>query len=211
MKFLRVLLDALLPKRATYRTSSETTLETIGHMVAPGVFQTASGPIEALLPYREARVRSLILETKFHNSVHAITVLGTVLGEYLESLISEYQFETTHIVLVPIPLSQKRRAKRGYNQVELISREALPFLTPQFSLRPEILTRVRDTTAQTTLNKQERLQNMKGAFHVTEELHPEYVYVVIDDVATTGATLTEAAVTLRENGAVQVVALALAH
>ena len=211
MKFLRVLLDLLLPKRDTHEASSATTLCDIGEVLAPGVFQTASGPIEALLPYREPRIRALILETKFHKSGHAITLLGTVLGEYLSQVATDTQFETTHIVLVPIPLSKKRHAERGYNQVERILGAALPFLTPQFSLKPELLLRVRDTPPQTTLNRQERLRNMKDAFLVEGEIHPRYTYIVIDDVSTTGATLAAAAQALRDKGAVHVISLAIAH
>ncbi len=211
MKFLRVLLDVLLPKRDTHEASSATTLTHIGNVLEPGIFQTAAGPIEALLPYREPRIRALILETKFHESGHAITLLGTVLGEYLSSIAIDTQFETTHIVLVPIPLSKRRQAERGYNQVERILHAALPFLTPQFSLKPELLRRARDTAPQTTLNRQERLHNMENAFHVEGEIHSEYTYVVIDDVSTTGATLAAASQALRESGATHVTALALAH
>ena len=211
MKFFRVLLDLLLPKRDTHEASSATTLTHVGKVRAPGLFQTASGPIEALLPYREPRIRALILETKFHESGHAITLLGTVLGEYLSSIAIDTQFETTHIVLVPIPLSKRRHAERGYNQVERILHAALPFLTPQFSVKPELLRRVRDTPPQTTLNRQERLRNMENAFQIEGEIHPRYTYIVIDDVSTTGATLVVAAQTLREGGATHVTALALAH
>jgi len=211
MKFFRVLLDLLLPKRDTHEASSATTLRDIGEVLAPGIFQTASGPIEALLPYREPRIRALILETKFHESGHAISLLGTVLGEYLSSITIDTQFETTHIVLVPIPLSKRRHTERGYNQVERILHTTLPFLTPQFSLKPELLRRTRDTAPQTTLNRQQRLSNMEDAFQVDGEIHPEYTYIVIDDVSTTGATLVAASQALRDKGAVHVISLAIAH
>lgn len=211
MKFLRVLLDLLLPKRDTHEASSAATLTDIGNVLAPGIFQTVSGPIEALLPYREPRIRALILETKFHESGHAITLLGTVLGEYLSSIAIDTQFETTHIVLVPIPLSKRRHTERGYNQVERILNAALPFLTPQFSLKPELLRRTRDTAPQTTLNRNQRLRNMENAFHVEGEIHSDYTYIVIDDVSTTGVTLAAASKTLRGAGATHVIVLALAH
>lgn len=211
MKFIRALLDALLPRRQTHERIITTSLEEVGRLMNPGVVATACGPIEALLPYREPRIRALVLETKFHNSGHASRLLGTVLGEYLASMAVDIQFQTTHIVLVPVPLSKKRHAERGYNQVEQICKAALPFLGPQFSLHLGLLKRVKDTAPQTTLNKQQRLHNMKDVFQVMEELHSEYLYVVIDDVSTTGATLTSATQTLRESGATQVIALALAH
>lgn len=211
MKFLRLVLDALLPGRETHGLSSKTTLEDIGLLVMPSTYSTACGPIEALLPYREPRIRSLVLETKFHESGHAITLLGTVLGEYLSSIAIDTQFETTHIVLVPIPLSKRRHTERGYNQVERILNAALPFLTPQFSLKPELLRRTRDTAPQTTLNRNQRLRNMENAFHVEGEIHSDYTYIVIDDVSTTGVTLAAASKTLRGAGATHVIVLALAH
>jgi len=79
--------------------------------------------------------------------------------------------------------------------------------------RPDLLMRVRDTKAQTSLSRAERLENVRDAFTVSDvgrkNLAGRHVYIV-DDVTTTGATLSEATRALQKAGAT-VTAIALAR
>lgn len=202
MGMLARFLDLLFPLRNTARIVATCTDEAVGRLLSPLHISEDSS---ALLPYRHPLVRALILEAKFKRNRRAQKLLGAVLTEYLASYTGDHNtFERQRYVAVAIPLSAKRLQERGYNQVEEIARAG--------GVRTEaVLKRTRDTVAQTTLRKRERLTNMEGAFAVTGEIDPSRTYIVIDDVSTTGATLHAAIETLRRAGAQRVHGIALTH
>ncbi len=113
-------------------------------------------------------------------------------------------------LLVPVPLHPKRRRKRGYNQSDLLCRELSAILTAPYD--EKALTRIRNTRTQTGLNREERLENMDGAFTLGKGFDPAGMRILlIDDVCTTGATLYECAKVLLGSGAEDVRALVAAH
>ncbi len=117
-------------------------------------------------------------------------------------------------LLVPIPLSRERIKERGYNQTEKIA-EALSTMadSASFTLETKALIKIRHTQPQMSVSdKKKRLEHLTGAFSVP---NPSLVIgrdiVLIDDVTTTGATITEARKTLLRAGARQVTAYVIAH
>ena len=105
-------------------------------------------------------------------------------------------------VLVPVPLHWFRRWRRGYNQAELLAR----WLAPAFAglqVNTQLLRRARATTAQSGMNAHQRARNMRDAFTVNGSCDNLRV-ALVDDVLTTGATAGEAALALRQAGAVRV-------
>ncbi|HYE23488.1 MAG TPA: hypothetical protein VEA92_03555 [Candidatus Paceibacterota bacterium] len=162
----------------------------------------------ALLPYRVRAIGALVREAKFNGSVRAWELLAVTLSEYLlEYLGDQHAYEERVVVLVPIPLSKKRYRERGYNQVEEVLKRVS---VPDVRTMPRALKRVRHTKAQTSLTKRSRMENLAGAFYA-EAADPTYLYMVIDDVTTTGATLHDAVRALTETGALHVHAVALSH
>jgi ComF family protein len=112
-------------------------------------------------------------------------------------------------LVLPMPLSSQRLAERGYNQALLLARELAPGKTDA-----GLLLRVRHTAAQATLDRQDRLANVKGAFAIeparASQLHSRQV-VLVDDVMTSGASLFTAAQVLRQAGAAHITALVFAR
>lgn len=161
--------------------------------------------VTALLPYRNPLVQAVVTEAKFFGNKTAQKALGSVLASYLE----EHYVNPT--ILIPIPLSAERYRDRGYNQVEEISKEALKELPPLFSLSNDMLVRIRDTPPQTSRSGLDRRQNLKGAFSVAKPPNSDHTYIVIDDVVTTGATLSEACETLKRAKIQPVIPIALTH
>lgn len=108
--------------------------------------------------------------------------------------------------LVPVPLAARRMRDRGYNQAECLAR-ALGALT---GLQVEVdrLQRGRETPTQTRLAPEERQANLAGAFVARSSDRPAWL---VDDVFTTGATLTSAALALLDAGAPQVGAVTFAR
>jgi len=198
MNVFERLVDLILPPRENERALRSTT---VLDATAPVAIFLPSLTVTALLPYR-GLTKAAILESKYHDNKHAQALLGEVLADYLKQQVSQ------PCILVPLPLSGKRYAKRGYNQVERVCDYAIQRLKGVGVMR-DALRRVRDTTPQTTLTGTERRTNMKDAFRASA-LDSSYTYILVDDVITTGATLEAACVAMKEAGGT-VIALTLAR
>jgi ComF family protein len=114
---------------------------------------------------------------------------------------------TGRVLLIPVPLGGRRRSQRGYNQSECIAsalgaRTGLP-------VRPDLLHRARETRTQTALTPEARHANVAGAFRA--ESVKDLELVLVDDVFTTGATLSAAAAVLSGAGAKRVEAVTFAR
>ncbi|MGN0024631.1 MAG: ComF family protein [Candidatus Avelusimicrobium sp.] len=113
-------------------------------------------------------------------------------------------------IVMPVPLFPSRRRKRGYNQSALLARA----FTKEMGLCVDeiSLVRTRNTRSQTKLGRKDRLENMTGAFLCR---HPNNVkgkvILLLDDVATTGATLEGCAAALKAAGAKKVFAYTFAR
>ena len=120
-------------------------------------------------------------------------------------------------MLCPIPLSNQRLRERGFNQSQLLGKGIRAQLSRTNSVAPpliDLLQRVRNTAPQTTLDWQQRQDNVRDAFALHDRKRAQSQgasIVLIDDVITTGATLNAAALALKQAGAAQVVGLAVAR
>ncbi len=111
--------------------------------------------------------------------------------------------------LVPVALHPRRLRERGFNQAELLARELARLLDAP--LLTGLLRRTADTSSQVeTATRAERLQNVRDAFASAGTLDGEAI-VLVDDVTTTGATLSSAARVLLSAGASRVYGLTYAH
>lgn len=108
-----------------------------------------------------------------------------------------------------VPLSKRKFKSRGFNQSQVLA-ESLPAVAPRLAL----LEKTRETKAQMQLDRAGRLVNLKGAFRVSPahdaSLSGQRI-LVVDDIATTLATLSEVARVLLEAGAAEVYGLVLAR
>jgi ComF family protein len=134
--------------------------------------------------------------------------LATPLGELMRAAVRRKAFEAD--IVVPVPLHPKRLAERGFNQASLLGRSVAAELGAAF--RPLALRRIRNTKSQAELERSGRAANVINAFRVANprELEGKRV-VLVDDVATTGATLGACAAALLAAGAQSVTAVVLAR
>ena len=157
----------------------------------------------AILTYRDRYVRTAVWELKYRKSAK----IASIFGELLVQELAKYAGDS---LVIPIPLSEKRRRERGYNQIELIL-EQLP-AGNRWNIELDLLHRKHHTVPQTKLSRAERLKNLDDCFEVTD---PQRVVgknvVIVDDVMTTGSTLRRAREVLLKAGAKEVLGLALAH
>lgn len=156
----------------------------LGHVEAAFVY---AAPLDRLLPM-----------FKFHQSLAA----GRLLSGLMADALSNAADHAADAVLVPIPLHRRRLQQRGYNQALELARPLARRLGLAMDAR--LLTRPKQTRAQSRLDKTKRHYNLRGAFLVdAKRVVPAHV-VLIDDVMTTGATLEAAASTLRAAGVARV-------
>lgn len=112
-------------------------------------------------------------------------------------------------VIVAVPLHATRLRERGFNQSLLLARHAGPAMG--IPVEPQALRRVRRTEQQAHLDPLARQENVRGAFIAQPQLAGGKTIVLVDDVFTTGATLSECASALYQAGARSVIALTLAR
>ncbi len=150
---------------------------------------------------------ALLMRCKYGGERH----LGPTLGQLVWSAAQTYLQPSDYDAVVAVPLHDGRLRKRGFNQSVLLAgplcRGAeLPLLSP--------LRRVERTAAQAGLGAQDRSRNLRGSF-VCPATHRADVegrrLLLVDDVVTTGRTVTECALTLHRAGAVQVDVVCLAR
>lgn len=150
-------------------------------------------------------LRKALIGFKFSARLQAGKPLGALLVQGFSRFFEARGFD----LIVPIPLHRRRLAARGYNQsVILAERLSRSIGVP---VGRTCFRKVRDTPPQTSLSRAERLTNLRGSFQVArpEEIEGRSV-LIVDDVATTGSTIAEAARTIRRAGASRVGALVLA-
>lgn len=129
----------------------------------------------------------------------------------LGELLTPFVLPHAHAVdaVVPVPMHAARRAERGFNQAELIA--ATVARNAHIACINDGLVRVRATGQQAKLNARERQTNMDGAFRWHLASAPPARVLIVDDVLTTGATMSACALALRQAGCREVYGLALAR
>ena len=152
------------------------------------------------------QVRALVHPFKYAHQ----TYLAASLGGWLGQAWPDFDVLHTAQLLMPVPLYPAKQKKRGYNQAALLARQ-LGRITG-LMVDENSLCRIRNTPSQTGFGREQRAENMKGAFVCRQpEAVKGKVVLLIDDVATTGATLEACAAALKQAGAKQVMAYTLAR
>lgn len=156
-------------------------------------------------PYKfDGVMRQAIHEFKYRN----LRALAPRLAQLLHEYIVEYSLPVS--VLVPVPLHNKRIRERGYNQSSLLAKELgrLAGLTVNDNC---LVRNIYNLPQAKTSNVEERRHNVRGAFICRSDALKDMDILLIDDVATSGATLNACASVLKATGARSVRGLTLAR
>lgn len=155
-------------------------------------------------PYNNPFWRRIVEQLKFRGVRDMASACGPSLSR---ALIESWPLPNA-TTLSPIPLHPRRLRQRGYNQ----SAELAKWVS-QFSGLPvsNLLVRTRSTKAQSKQERDQRAANLARAFTCAPVQTQPQLIVLIDDVVTTGSTVTEAAHTLRQYYACPIVVLAIAR
>ena len=174
--------------------------------------------ILASFDYRDEVMRKAIWNLKYYNRFSIGGKLGKLLYENMIEEISELEAYTqgSPILVIPVPISKSRNKMRGYNQAEKIAR-GFCNSSPRkiFELRNDIVIKIRDTLPQARIsNRNMRLKNVRGIFDINiknKKILKDRTVIIIDDVTTTGGTITEIIKILKKNGAKKVIGMTVAH
>lgn len=131
-----------------------------------------------------------------------------VLGELLARSLAANRSAAWPQLLLPVPLGRARFAERGFNQAMEIAKHVAARLS--IPIRTDILKRCRETAEQAGLERAGRRRNVRNAFTLVQPLETVHV-AVIDDVVTTGSTVSEIARVLRRAGVNHIEIWALAR
>lgn len=161
-------------------------------------------------PYRGV-LRSVVLQYKFHKDLSALPLLKEALARAAKSP-AVAPFLPAAGAIVPVPSHPLKRWWRGWDPAfslarllegELSSTHRVPLL--------RLLKKIRWTPSQVSLQAEARCRNLRKAFRVQGSRKVPPLIILVDDVLTTGTTLSQCSLALKERGARRVVALAIAR
>jgi len=213
-KIWNYFLDALFPKKESIASLEQEQWQSFRKILPRAGNELSAHNIFPLFDYRNPKVRAIVWDIKYKRNTRLAEALSKLMHEeMLESLADIELFEGSGpFLLIPIPMSAERRRERGFNQTELLASLIEKQSGAAFSYNPRLLEKIRHTSPQAELSRAERLDNLTGAYRVSD---PESIrgknIIVIDDVATTGSILREATRILKISGAREIIAFTIAH
>jgi competence protein ComFC len=157
--------------------------------------------------YDQPYIHDLIWSLKFGFVQEMSQSLAKIIKKWTDEVNAVNVLKLNDSLVAPIPLHKKRFIYRGFNQAELIAKN----LTEHFPdwHYADLLIKTKNTKSQLEFGREERLLNLQDAFTATQHLNGQTV-IIIDDVVTTGSTLTQAAIALKSAGAARVYGLVCA-
>lgn len=161
---------------------------------------TGDPPFDALyaLYSYQYPVTRLILTLKFNEALLYGKILGDLFADHIPQW---YQNTPLPEVIIPVPLHAKRLQERGFNQAHEIAKPIARRF--RLALDTESCLRMKSTIAQAKLTACERQKNLHQAFQVNRDFSQKTI-AILDDVITTGHTITELATALKKSGAKRV-------
>lgn len=169
--------------------------------------KASPSPALFLLSYKNPKTKLLIHALKYNKSTHSAKICAKLIAEKIPKI--------KNCILIIIPRTQKRLQKFDFSQCDLIAKEIIKINEiKKINIKYErkILIHKKDSETQTKLSRKERIKNTKNSFLIK---NPEKIIgkniILIDDVFTTGATITEAKNTLLKSGAKSVITFTVAH
>lgn len=168
------------------------------------------------MPYLDGIFAAFYYSEGIKNAIHSMKFKSHPrLAQTMVSLICDEMFKHKPVpdfdLIVPVPMHPKKKRQRGYNQAELLANEIARILNKDVC--GDILIKIQNTTAQIQLKREDRLMNLKSAFVINDSIIKNNSYgrvLLVDDVLTTGTTVSTCAKILKENGFPSVYALVIA-
>lgn len=140
----------------------------------------------------DGTVRDAIRSLKFRNCVFNAKSLSGQMCRILQKLYGDEDID----IVTAVPMSRSSKRERGYNQAELLAKETAKLLGKPYE---ELLKKVKKNLVQHELNGEDRKRNVIGVYAVTDKrLITDKRILLVDDICTTGSTLSECCKVLLE-------------
>lgn len=211
--FFIFVFDYVLPPRTDFEIVKKLTPEKINNLPkAPNVI--GEEWIYPLFHYKNKTVRAIVWELKYRENILPLEHIGKLMFDEIMDTISDiYIFDNdARFIICPIPITDKRRAERGYNQSELITRSIIENDSEHVMLyAPQWLKKIKETPRQShSESKYDRVMNLLDSFEADSRVENFYI-ILVDDVVTTGSTMLEARKELLNKGVKDVRGFTIAH
>ncbi len=139
-------------------------------------------------------IREKIIQYKFENKPY----LSNMFCEFFIKNKKICGFLKKYDIIISVPMTKVKIAKRGYNQTELIAKLIAKNIK-NIQYKKDILIKIKDNKIQSTLNKKQRIENVKNAYKLKNaQIIKQKNILILDDIYTTGATVNECAKMLKQ-------------
>lgn len=153
----------------------------------------------------EGIIRNKIIEYKFEDKGYLYKMFAKIILSDKKTC----NFIKKYDVIIPVPISKKRKKKRGYNQSELVANELAQKLNQD--IWTDIIIKKKDNKPQSELNKLERIKNVEDIYEINKPIEEKNKKVLLlDDIYTTGSTVNEIARKLKQNQTQEIGVITLA-
>jgi len=142
---------------------------------------------------------------KFHNKKFLSVDIAKLMKEYIDFL----NFDFSEYEIICVPLHKNKKKKRGFNQCELISVELSKLLEIPYNFN--LIKRIKNTKPMYNLKIDERRENLKEAFSVEKENFHNKKLLLIDDIITTGTTVSEILKTLKKENITEITCISFTN
>ena len=134
----------------------------------------------------EGAIRRIILQYKFQEKSY---LYKTIVNYWLNNK-KMFEIIKSYDTIVPVPISKKRKKTRGYNQSYLIAKDIANIVG--IKLENKVLLKTKNIIEQSKLNKEDRLENIKGVYEIRNiKRVMNKKMLLFDDIYTTGSTANE--------------------
>ncbi len=153
-----------------------------------------------------------VFDSPVQNALHTLKYrrnigLGDALALNMVGFVRSLGWEID--LVIPAPLGKKRIQERGYNQVDLVARPLAYELGWEYA--PQALRKTRETRSQVGLSISQRSENVRDVYQADPSKVKRKSILLMDDVATTGSTISSGADALLSAGAREIYALTIAR
>lgn len=153
----------------------------------------------------EGIIRNKIIEYKFEDKGYLYKMFAKIILSDKKTC----NFIKKYDVIIPVPISKKRKKKRGYNQSELVANELAQKLNQD--IWTDIIIKKKDNKPQSELNKLQRIKNVEDIYEINKPIEVKNKKVLLlDDIYTTGSTVNEIARKLKQNQTQEIGVITLA-
>lgn len=215
----QVIDDILFPKKCLVCKKTKESLCKNCSSTLPQPERDLPKYIFALYEYRHPIIKKVLTDAKYRKRFEPLYSFGAVLSDAATDIASEYVElnNYSNIFIVPVPISKKRMHERGFNQALVLAKALVRNNKSDFKILNNIILKIKDKTPQASIhNRNERLQSPVGTFAITTNKHDlaklqGSFCIIIDDITTTGATISEVRRILIDAGAQTAIGLTVAH